>query len=73
MTPTLPARNCSSLSTKRMENISISKDSEKEAINNLKEMFRKFPKHFNKLERDFKKYNSKGDKEDDKKFRINAS
>lgn len=36
-------------------------------------MFRKFPKHFNKLERDFKKYNSKGDKEDDKKFRINAS
>lgn len=36
-------------------------------------MFRKFPKHFNKLERDFKKYNGKGDKEDDKKFRINAS
>lgn len=27
-------------------------------------MFRKFPKHFNKLENDFKKYNGKGDKED---------
>ena len=42
----------------------LSKNSEEKVTHNLKEMYRKFPKHFKQLERDFKKYNEKGDKED---------
>lgn len=42
----------------------LSKYFEENAINRLKKMYRKFPKQFNQLESEFKKYNEKGDRED---------
>ena len=40
----------------------LSKDYREKVTYNLKEMFRKFPKHFTQLESNFRKYNEKGDK-----------
>jgi len=42
----------------------LSKDSNEKAIYDLREMYSKFPKHFDQLESDFKNYNKKADKED---------
>ncbi len=47
---------------KYLEEFSV--DIEEETIHDLKDMFRKFPKRFNLLEIDLKKYNEKGEKED---------